>query len=134
MRVSLTEDSVHEIPVARALVDSVWHPLAPRSDGPADEPERALSFDPFSYRRRASARMQAVTAVGLGEVPRVVVRQATLDKIAHKLDRMGDFQPEIVYEQAASARSIRATPRPCARSTPRPATASSPCAMGSTCR
>ncbi len=59
------------------------------------------SFDPFSYRRRAAARMVVGdVALGLGEVPRVVVRQATLDKIAHKLDRMGDFQPEIVYEKA----------------------------------
>ena len=60
-----------------------------------------LAFDPFSYRRRASARMMAGdVAVGLGEVPRVVVRRATLDKIAHRLAGMGDFQPEIVYEQA----------------------------------
>ena len=59
------------------------------------------SFDPFSYRRRASAHL-AVSDIklGTGEVPRVFVRQATLDKIVHKLDRMGDFQPEVIYEQA----------------------------------
>ncbi len=52
------------------------------------------------------------TVLGEGEVPRVAVRQTTLDKIAHKLDRMGDFQPEIVYEQPVSARSIPAMPPP----------------------
>ena len=96
IRVSLTEDSVHEIPVARALVKLFAAPV----DGPEGEPV-PLAFDPFSYKRRASARMMAGdVAVGLGEVPRVVVRQATLDKVAHKLASMGDFQPEIVYEQA----------------------------------
>ena len=107
VRVSLTEDSVHEIPVARALVALCGTRLDP-SGADAAPPDEALSegspswpFDPFSYRRRASARlMPGGVATGAGEVPRVVVRQATLDKIAHKLDRMGDFQPEIVYEQA----------------------------------
>ena len=30
-----------------------------------------------------------------------MVRQTTFDKIAHKIDRMGDYKPEIVYEIAA---------------------------------
>ena len=101
VRVSLTEDSVHEIPVARALVARFGKPLLAtghEADAPG-EPEPALSFDPFSYRRRAAARLSVGdTVLGEGEVPRVAVRQATLDKIAHKLDRMGDFQPEFVYE------------------------------------
>jgi len=29
-----------------------------------------------------------------------VVRQASFDKIAHKIDKMGDYKPEIVYENA----------------------------------
>ena len=102
VRVSLTEDSVHEIPVAHALVELFGKPLPTAAQANADDaPEPALSFDPFSYRRRASAR-EAVgnTVLGEGEVPRVTVRQATLDQIAHKLDRMGDFQPEMVYERS----------------------------------
>jgi (E)-4-hydroxy-3-methylbut-2-enyl-diphosphate synthase len=31
---------------------------------------------------------------------RVVVRQVNFDKIAHKIDKMGDYKPEIVYENA----------------------------------
>ncbi len=31
---------------------------------------------------------------------RVVVRHATYDKIAHKIDKMGDYKPEIIFENA----------------------------------
>ena len=31
---------------------------------------------------------------------RVVVRRATFEKVAHKIDRLGDYKPEIVYEDA----------------------------------
>ena len=31
---------------------------------------------------------------------RVVVRQTNFDKIAHKIDKMGDYKPEIIYENA----------------------------------
>ena len=97
VRVSLTEDSIHEVPVARALVALYG---GKNVEGSASE-EVPPSFDPFSYRRRASTRtVIGDVALGLGEVPRVVVRQAKLDQIAHKLGQMGDFQPEIVYEQA----------------------------------
>ena len=100
VRVSLTEDSVHEIPVARALVSLC---AAKALDGAenAREDGVTLSFDPFSYRRRAAARtVVGDVALGIGEVPRVVVRQATYDAVVHKLDRMGDFQPEVIFEQA----------------------------------
>src|SRR5207249_9553077 len=67
-----------------------------------------LSFDPFSYQRRATETI-AVAGIGdpgerikLGgeELIRVVVRQANFEKIAHKIDKMGDYKPEIVYENA----------------------------------
>jgi (E)-4-hydroxy-3-methylbut-2-enyl-diphosphate synthase len=31
---------------------------------------------------------------------RVVVRQASFEKIAHKIDKLGDYKPEIIYERA----------------------------------
>jgi (E)-4-hydroxy-3-methylbut-2-enyl-diphosphate synthase len=97
IRVSLTEDSPHEIPVARALIQNIRKtPNAQRST-----PNVELSFDPFSYRRRASERIER-DGVRLGgdELIRVVVRQENFDKIAHKIDKMGDYKPEIVYETA----------------------------------
>jgi len=34
---------------------------------------------------------------------RVIVRRANFDKIAHKIDKMGDYKPEIIYENAGVA-------------------------------
>src|ERR1700716_3550046 len=48
IRVSLTEDSVHEIPVAKALVAMI----ATTSNIQAPTSKHELSFDPFSYTRR----------------------------------------------------------------------------------
>ena len=97
IRVSLTEDSVHEIPVARALIDCG---LRTADCGKvSDQP--SLSFDPFSYQRRATEKIErGGIKLGGDELMRVVVRQANFDKVAHKLDRLGDYQPEIVYEKA----------------------------------
>ena len=100
IRVSLTEDSIHEIPVARALVETTQ--AAARSVSPALEtPATGLSFDPFSYQRRETAPI-TVDDVRLGgeETVRVAIRQANFEKVAHKVDRMGDYKPEFVYEKS----------------------------------
>jgi (E)-4-hydroxy-3-methylbut-2-enyl-diphosphate synthase len=56
IRVSLTEDSVHEIPVASALVQTVAvGGNAPHSASGAPREEPAPSHNPFEYRRRESA-------------------------------------------------------------------------------
>ncbi len=95
VRVSLTEDSVHEIPVARALA-AMWGAGGP---GIPLAPEPPLSYDPFSYARRASTRIErAGLGVGGGETVRVVLRRRQWDKLAHKIDRMGDYRPELVFE------------------------------------
>ena len=106
IRVSLTEDSVHEIPVAKALVANV---ACRSSDAPEKwSAEIPPTWDAFSYTRRATARLERPSAVqgsapvGLGgeELVRVVVRQDAFEKIAHKVKSMGDYQPEILFEQA----------------------------------
>ena len=98
VRVSLTEDSIHEIPVARALVETGKR-IA--ETGKEEVKQAPLSFDPFSYQRRSTQMIErSGVKVGGEELMRVVVRQASFDKVAHKLDRMGDYQPEIVYETA----------------------------------
>jgi (E)-4-hydroxy-3-methylbut-2-enyl-diphosphate synthase len=104
IRVSLTEDSIHEIPVAKALIENIQK--TPNAQRPT--PNAQLSFDPFSYQRRAT---QPIAVAGVGdpgekvrvggeELIRVVIRQASFEKIAHKIDKMGDYKPEIVYENA----------------------------------
>jgi (E)-4-hydroxy-3-methylbut-2-enyl-diphosphate synthase len=124
IRVSLTEDSIHEIPVAQALVrlnanDSDIVADMPPTDLAADtSATTVLSFDPFSYQRRESHTMTVAAVydrrgessdghrsplqikVGGEELIRVVIRQASFDKIAHKIDRLGDYKPEIIYGNA----------------------------------
>jgi (E)-4-hydroxy-3-methylbut-2-enyl-diphosphate synthase len=93
IRVSLTEDSVHEIPVAKELVAIFSENCEGWTGG------EKLSFDPFSYTRRASEKL-TINGIPLGsdEVPRVVVTRKHYDAVAHKLSGLGDFQPELVYE------------------------------------
>jgi (E)-4-hydroxy-3-methylbut-2-enyl-diphosphate synthase len=107
IRVSLTEDSIHEIPVAQALIETGKREVETRND--LQTPAAGLSFDPFSYQRRATETI-AVAGVGdpgqtvsLGgeETVRVAIRKSGFDKIAHKVDRLGDYKPEFVYEDSA---------------------------------
>src|SRR2546428_3346733 len=98
IRVSLTEDSIHEIPVARALAAMAEEKT---SNAQHPTPNAELSFDPFSYQRRATETIERDDVrLGGEELIRVVVRQVNFDKIAHKIDKMGDYKPEIVYEDA----------------------------------
>src|SRR6266576_2519515 len=78
VRVSLTEDSIHEIPVAQALVATIA--TTPNVQRPTRNAQ--ISFDPFSYQRRAAERISAATvgngeSIGVGgeELISVVVRQ-----------------------------------------------------------
>ena len=71
IRVSLTEDSVYEIPVARAIADkamSLWGrgtPVGPAAD----------SIDPYHFERRSTAALKlGALAVGPEQPPRVIVR------------------------------------------------------------
>jgi (E)-4-hydroxy-3-methylbut-2-enyl-diphosphate synthase len=97
IRVSLTEDSPHEIPVAKALVENIGK----TSNSQLSTLNSHLSFDPFSYQRRATEKIERDGfKLGGDELIRVVVLQANFEKIAHKIDKMGDYKPEIVYEDA----------------------------------
>jgi len=98
IRVSLTEDSVHEIPVARALIE-IGNRMV--NTAKVDVGAVPVSFNPFEYERRGSATLErGGIKLGGEELMRVVVPQSNFDQVAHKLDRLGDYQPEIVYEKA----------------------------------
>src|SRR6202011_2558802 len=88
IRVSLTEDSVHEIPVAQKLVAEYNGRTSQEFGGQPSTFD--LSFDPFSYSRRVTDRIDAGgTFTGGEETIRVVVRLQTFDRIAHKLEKLG---------------------------------------------
>ncbi|MGH8162970.1 MAG: (E)-4-hydroxy-3-methylbut-2-enyl-diphosphate synthase [Rhodanobacteraceae bacterium] len=100
IRVSLTEDSVHEIPVARALVDSVAQSHSRTASLPNEYKTPAWTYDPFAYQRRPSETIARAVPVGGEETVRVAIREQNWEKIAHKIERMGDFKPELVYERS----------------------------------
>jgi len=112
IRVSLTEDSIHEIPVARALAARF---VAGAGGGAEDrgagggfsgDPVGAIEprWDPFSYRRRGSSVVGAGGCeVGGDREVRVVARRPVWEALAPKLDRLGDYKPEIVMEDSGVA-------------------------------
>ena len=97
VRVSLTEDSVHEIPVARALVALAGRHA--KDELPPQQPP--LSFDPFLFARRASESI----ALGEGSVggpatsTRVGTTLNTFQAIEHKRVQLGDLFPDFVVEK-----------------------------------
>jgi (E)-4-hydroxy-3-methylbut-2-enyl-diphosphate synthase len=102
IRVSLTEDSIHEIPVAKALIDCQSQIAKAGGQGSeVGDDKSQISFDPFSYQRRTTKKLEREgVQVGGDELVRVVIRQEQHEKIAHKIERMGDYKPEIVFENA----------------------------------
>lgn len=101
IRVSLTEDAVCEIPVAEALVE-----IIEQDRRELNESEPALSWDevpwsPFEYERRESTRIEVNGhSLGASETVRVFTSREKWDALAHKIDKLGDFKPEIVVEDA----------------------------------
>jgi len=99
IRVSLTEDSEHEIPVARALV----RPFEARtaSDSPLFGIKASWSL--FDYQRRPAERiiLEGITrpiALGGPETVAVAVPRRIDEAVAHKRDALGDYQPELILE------------------------------------
>lgn len=99
IRVSLTEDSPHEIPVCRDLLNQV--PALTTSSVTVSEHGLPLPFDPFAFERRFSLEC-GLDVDGLkagGEQPiRVLVTRAAWDKVAPKIRPQDDVRPEGIYE------------------------------------
>ena len=99
IRVSLTEDAVYEIPVAKALVASIEN--SHLVDDPTGSQRGTLSYDPFSYERRHSHEMEINGhKLGGNNTIRVFTSRKKWDALAHKIDKLGDFTPEAVIEDS----------------------------------
>jgi (E)-4-hydroxy-3-methylbut-2-enyl-diphosphate synthase len=96
IRVSLTEDSPNEIAVCRDLLAQIPS-LSNRTDS---VPDLKLSYDPFAFERRSTPEIELGGGVKCGgeQTVRVVVTQATWDKVAPKIRPKDDVKPEAVYE------------------------------------
>ncbi len=84
IRVSLTEDSVYEIPVARAIAEkamSLWAVAKPDAETPRNEAPPAEAVDPYRFSRRAAGALQlgAACTAGAESPPRVIVRMDSAD-------------------------------------------------------
>ena len=115
IRVSLTEDSVYEIPVARALARkamSLWSPV------PAEgvrNPNRAEGVDPYAYVKREIAPLDLSPECRLGPElpPRVVTRVASVAAFAEAAPkfaaaRLSDTPVEGLLVPIASATDLAA--------------------------
>ena len=99
IRVSLTEDSEHEIPVARALVA----PFAARIAAVSPVSGIKANWPLFDYQRRTAERivLEGITrpiALGGTETVAVTVPRRVDEAVAHKRDALGDYKPELILE------------------------------------
>lgn len=109
IRVSLTEDSVYEIPVARAIAEkamSLWKPETGNQKPETD------SIDPFHFTRRETTTLTLAENVTVGpeQPPRVIVRSdvATLrdPKSAIGNPKLKDTPPEGVLLSIATPNDL----------------------------
>jgi (E)-4-hydroxy-3-methylbut-2-enyl-diphosphate synthase len=96
LRVSLTEDSPHEIAVCNDLL-ALIPKLVNRQPLAGDLPP---SFDPFHFARRPTPEIKLGKDIQCGgrQLIRVVVTRAAFDQVAPKLRPQDDVKPEAVYE------------------------------------
>ena len=99
IRVSLTEDSVHEIPVASALAAAYQN--CENQNENATTQDFTPSYNPFVYDKRRSSKTSSMgVELGDGEPCRVVTTQACWNDLAERFSTLGDFKPEIILEKS----------------------------------
>jgi (E)-4-hydroxy-3-methylbut-2-enyl-diphosphate synthase len=104
IRVSLTEDSVHEIPVCNELIKLVPHLTIKREQIPSEVLSElvrySFPFDPYSYKRRNSAEVITSRGVAAGgtNVVRVFVTREQFEQLPDNLKNHPDIKPEGIFE------------------------------------
>ncbi len=97
IRVSLTEDSPKEIAVCNDLMAQL--PVLTSSRPPLITGSAPLPWDPFVFKRRESAEADlGDLRCGGEQTVRVVVSQATFDKVSPQIRPNADVKPEGIYE------------------------------------
>ena len=112
IRVSLTEDSVYEIPVARAIADkamSLWHPNTDRAAASSD------AIDPYHFAKRETTTLtfSDTCIVGPEQPPRVIIRVPSVQDLpaaARELasPKLKDTPPEGLLVPIATAGDLAA--------------------------
>src|SRR5690242_4104117 len=102
IRVSLTEDSPREIEVCHDLLAQIPAlTVPPNVSAESAFRDAVFPMDPFTYKRRVTPEIELRdgTKCGGEQMVRVVVTQATWDKVAPKLSPKADVKPEAIYEE-----------------------------------
>lgn len=115
IRVSLTEDSVYEIPVARAIADKAMALWRPESGDRKPESRASDGVDPYHFAKRETVALELRSGLNIGpeQPPRVVVRSgpdvaATLSQLGQS--RLQDTPPEILLVPVATAAEAKQLP------------------------
>lgn len=94
IRVSLTEDSVYEIPVARAIADKAMSLWSAGSQLPTLNPQLPTvdAVDPFTFARRDTAPLELSPACVAGgeQPPRVIVSAGTVGRVPEVARQLSD--------------------------------------------
>lgn len=94
IRVSLTEDPVYEIPVAKALVKDLEEGKISQPN-PIEPSQQHTPYDPFSYSRRTSNSLNYQNIkIGASHTVAVLTSLEKWQALEHKLDKLGDFTPD----------------------------------------
>jgi (E)-4-hydroxy-3-methylbut-2-enyl-diphosphate synthase len=116
IRVSLTEDSVYEIPVARAIADKAMALWKPEGGDRKPESRATDGVDPYHFVKRETVTLDLRPGLTIGpeQPPRVVVRSgadvtATLNQLSQA--RLQDTPPEILLVPVASAADVARLPQ-----------------------
>ena len=97
IRVSLTEDPIKEIPVAKKLVTA----FAKKPISQSEFSSLIPCYNPFQYERRKTEKLEIQgMSLGASEPFRVFTTQEKWNAVAHKLPSLGEFQPEIILESS----------------------------------
>ncbi len=116
IRVSLTEDSVYEIPVARAIADkamALWKPDA--AVRKPDQPEDGIDPYHFAKRETAALELSEHCIVGPEQPPRVIVRVPSVAAVAAAMQELAspklkETPAEGLLVPVASAEDLTALP------------------------
>jgi (E)-4-hydroxy-3-methylbut-2-enyl-diphosphate synthase len=95
IRVSLTEDSPREIAVCTDLLAQI----PTLANNAVSLPEIPIAWDPYTFKRRESVECDlGDVRCGGEQTIRVVVTQATFEKVAPRILPKADVKPEAIYE------------------------------------
>ncbi len=100
IRVSLTEDSPHEIAVCTDLLAQIPNLTVSEISNLKSQLPQDWSFDPFHFERRETPEIELneTSKCGGEQTVRVVVTRGTWEKVAPKIRPKDDVKPEAVYE------------------------------------